>query len=357
MKKNVTLPLVLFSFLLSKDGFSQNNNKELIFQPGAKKGKDARIQVVQGLPDIANKNFGHVDQLIAESWTFYGMGGSTGQLKALLDFTDLHNIPQGTKVNYAYLSLYGVPTSDANDRGNLGGNTCYLQRVISSWEELTVTWNNQPRVTPVNQVIIPASNDQAWNYHVIDLNVTKLVQDIIDLPPAKRFGFSISLQQNDYYRSMLFASSDHADAGRHPKLRISITKNKRVKQVANPAISTETAVTAPTPMSTQMQTQTQASTQTGTITQGISAELKTNLHSNMLMLNYSLVKDGPTSLQIISSKGSQLKSYNLESTKGQHELTFELDAALLTLMKETSATIKIQQGKTEISFPFLEEQE
>ncbi len=338
MKKNSTLSLVLFSFLLAVKGFSQNNNKEMVFQPGANKGKDAWLQTVQGLPNIANTNYGKADQLIAESWTFYGLGGSTGQLRALLDFTDLRNIPQGAKVNYAYLSLYGVPTSTANDRGNLGGNTCYLQRVTSAWEEDKVTWNNQPRVTPDNQVIIPASNKN-WNYHVIDLNITKLVQDIIDLPRNQRHGFCIRLQANDYYRSMLFASSDYADAARHPKLRISIVDNNKPAVVyKEPEIIATAAPTQPV-----------------SVSQGISAELKTDLNASKLFLNYALVKDGAATLQILSSKGTQLKSYNLESTKGPHELMIELDAALLTLMKETSAIIKIEQGKTEISFPFLDE--
>lgn len=339
MKTNVTLSLVLFSSFIASNSFSQKNStKELVFQPGPNKGKDAWIQNVQGLPAIADKNFGHVDQLIAESWTFYGMGGSTGQLSGLLDFTDLQRIPQGARVNYAYLSLYGVPSSAANDRGNVGGNTCYLQRVINAWEEDKVTWNNQPRITPINQVIIPASNDRNWNYHVLDLNVTKLVQDIIDLPPSQRYGFSIRLQQNDYYRSMLFASSDYAEASRHPKLRIRYEENNSVQPVE---VVTETTAAKPEP--------------TISATQGISAELKTDFEANKLFLNYALVKDGKTTLQIISSKGTQLKSYELESRKGSHTFTIELDAALLTLMKETSAIIKITQGKTEISFPFLDE--
>lgn len=339
MKQNVTLSLVLLSSLFATKSFSQRSySQELVFQPGPNKGKDAWIQNVQGLPGIADKNFGNVDQLIAESWTFYGMGGSTGQLRALLDFTDLQQIPQGARVSYAYLSLYGVPTSAANDRGNVGGNTCYLQRVINAWEENKVTWNNQPDITPVNQVIIPASNNRAWNYHVTDLNVTKLVQDIIDLPPSQRHGFSISLQQNDYYRSMLFASSDYADESRHPKLRIRYTENSS-DQPVDVVAEAPVAIKEPTISAIQ----------------GISAELKTDLEANKLLLNYALVKDGKTTLQIISSKGTQLKSYELANSKGKHDFTIELDAALLTLMKETSATIKITQGRTEISFPFLDE--
>ncbi|WP_205511579.1 DNRLRE domain-containing protein [Longitalea arenae] len=332
MKKNVTLPLALICIMVM-DGFSQNNSnsKELVFQPGAKDGKDAWVQYVEGLPVHAARNFGDVDQLIAESWTFYGLGGTTGQIRGLLDFTGLHQIPQGTKVNYAYLSLYGVPTSSANDRGNQGANACYLQRITSPWQEHTVSWNNQPGITPANQVTIPASGEVVWNYHVIDLNITRLVQDIINLPPAKRYGFCIRLQNNNYYRSMLFASSDHADSTRHPKLRISLSDEKPL---------TAAGIAALTPA------------RTGTMKQGISAVSKADLDAHQLNIVYALVKDGKTTLEILSSKGKLLRSYKLEGTKGRHVFTTELDADIL---KETTATLKITQGKTAILLPFLDE--
>lgn len=341
MKKNVTLSLILFSSLIASNSFAQRSSyKERVYQPGPKQGKDAWIQNVNGLPALADRNFGNVDQLIAESWTFYGMGGSTGQLRGLLDFTELQQIPQGARVTSATLTLYGVPNSAANDRGNQGGNTCYLQRITSPWEEDKVTWNNQPKVTPDNQVIIPDSRGATWNYNA-ELNVGKLVQDMIDLPPSQRHGFSIRLQMNDYYRSMLFASSDHAEANRHPKLRVTYAESSTPTVAPAPQVEETVAVLPPEPNFVARQ--------------GISAELKTDLEDNKLYLRYELLKYGKATLQIISSKGSQLKSYELESSKGAHEFTIALDAALLTLMKETSATIKITQGRTEISFPFLDE--
>lgn len=73
MKTNSTLSLILFSSLFATTSFGQGSNyKERVFQPGPGKGKDAWLQNIQGLPAIADKNFGNADQLIAESWTFYG---------------------------------------------------------------------------------------------------------------------------------------------------------------------------------------------------------------------------------------------------------------------------------------------
>jgi hypothetical protein len=131
---------------------------------------------------------------------------------------------------------------------------------------------------------------------------------------------------------MLFASSDYADSTRHPKLRISLSDEKPLtaEQIAAESVPART----------------------GTIRQGISAVSKVDFDAGQLTLVYAMVKDGKTTLQIVSSKGKLLKSYNLESTKGKHEFTIELDG---TLLKETTATLKIIQGKTEISLPFLDE--
>jgi hypothetical protein len=216
---NQTLLQCMFAMLITTTGYSQLTQTEMTFQPDACRGKDTRVQTVAGSPAIANTNYGTTDQLVSAAWTF---SGSVGTLRTLLDFSDLQSIPQGTVVTYAYLSLYGVPSSNAISLGSYGANACYVQRVTSGWNENTVTWNSQPTITNANQVTLPGSNGVQWNYNVIDLNVTGLVQDILNLPPADRNGFCIRLQTESYYRSMLFASSDYADATKRPKLRIGL---------------------------------------------------------------------------------------------------------------------------------------
>ena len=61
---------------------------------------------------------------------------------------------------------------------------------INSWNEQSITWNNQPNVTTQNQIIVPASSSVHQNYNI---NVTSLVQDIINNPNSS-FGFSLKLQ-------------------------------------------------------------------------------------------------------------------------------------------------------------------
>ena len=77
--------------------------------------------------------------------------------------------------------------------------------------------NNQPAVTETNKVAIPASTSQ-WGYEVQDIDVTNMVKDMVT--NATNNGFCIMLQNEVFYRSVTFASSDNADAAKRPKLVI-----------------------------------------------------------------------------------------------------------------------------------------
>lgn len=52
-----------------------------------------------------------------------------------------------------------------------------------------------------------------------EIDVETLVEDMI-LSPEEGFGFMFRLVNEDTYNSLLFASSDNADATLHPKLLI-----------------------------------------------------------------------------------------------------------------------------------------
>lgn len=54
------------------------------------------------------------------------------------------------------------------------------------------------------------------------MDVRDLVQDMIDYP-NESFGFQLSLKEEQYYRKMIFASSDNNQASLHPKLDICYT--------------------------------------------------------------------------------------------------------------------------------------
>ncbi len=64
-----------------------------------------------------------------------------------------------------------------------------------------------------NQVELPASTSQFQDYTNID--ITALVQEMIN-EPSTNYGFMIKLNNENYYRSMLFATSDYSNAAKHP---------------------------------------------------------------------------------------------------------------------------------------------
>jgi PKD repeat protein len=98
-----------------------------------------------------------------------------------------------------------------------GPNTCWLSRIIEGWDEHTVTWDNQPAITALNRVTIPQSTSPHEDYE--DIDITQLVQDIVDNPETSH-GFELSLVTEEYYRCMVFTSSDYFDPARRPKLVI-----------------------------------------------------------------------------------------------------------------------------------------
>ncbi|TND01816.1 MAG: hypothetical protein FD123_4192 [Bacteroidetes bacterium] len=183
----------------------------IIFQPDSVCGKDALIWTLW--PD--NNSAQHPD-FIACAWTNQGNPSGT---RALIDF-DLAVIPAGAAVQQATLELSHYPSPYNTGHSNLSGPAdCWLERIIQAWQDNTVTWNNQPATTVQNQLNIPAPTVMTQNY---TLNVTQLVQDMLN-DPANSFGFMLRLQNESYYRSLLFASSDNPYPQLRPKLTVVYT--------------------------------------------------------------------------------------------------------------------------------------
>lgn len=183
--------------------------KTLSLKPNASEGKDAALGT--GEP---NTNYGSHPEFSALAWT---CGGSPCRIRSLLQF-DLSDIPDGAKIMDAKLSLYSWDSpSNGSHSTQSGSNQTFLQRITESWSENTVTWNNAPSVTTVNQVVLPASSSSIQHYE--DIDVTDLVQDMVD-DPENSYGFFIRLSTEEEFRKMIFASSDNPDAGLHPKLEV-----------------------------------------------------------------------------------------------------------------------------------------
>ena len=187
------------------------------FQPDSICGKDALVWNAPGFSN-GTTNYGADDFVGAHAWTNNGTP-DTG--RSLLQF-DLTGIPVGSVVNYAYLSLFNNPTTPyaQGQHSTLSGpNDLFIQRITSYWDENTVTWFSQPATTTQNEVSVASSTSAHQDYTNID--VRTLVQDMID-NPLTSFGFMIRLQDETYYRSMVFASSDYFDAAKRPMLVVNV---------------------------------------------------------------------------------------------------------------------------------------
>ncbi len=188
--------------------------------PNNTSGKDAMINSY--IPNI-NENFGSLDHILAGRWT---RSGKSMTQRMLIDF-NLSNIPAGSTINSAFLSLYGV-------KSNMNGysqfispatsNNSFIRRVTSNWSENGVTWTNQPTTTTLNQVALPSlQSTSSLILNFENINVTSLTQDIID-NPSNSFGYMINMaNESQTWRRIVFASSENSDTLKHPKLTVQFT--------------------------------------------------------------------------------------------------------------------------------------
>jgi PKD repeat protein len=182
----------------------------ITFQPDGAFGEDA---LLHGLPSVTDTNFGDNPEFAGNAWTFSGI---PGVVRSVIDF-DLAIIPDTVTITQAYLSLYAWDSDMGFGRHSTlsGSNACLLQRVITEWDENTVTWNTQPATTTQNEVILPESTSDTENY--LNIDVTTLVKDMKS-NPTESFGFMLKLETESYYRLMNFCSSDHTNPALRPKL-------------------------------------------------------------------------------------------------------------------------------------------
>lgn len=196
----------IISLLITNLSFGQTT---ITIQPNASQGKDALVESRR-----PTSNFGNSPDFLATSWT---NGGTPVTVRALVDF-DLTGIPQNAVIVSASLSLYGYTSvSNVGHSNRSGSNESVLRRITQSWDEQTVNWSTQPITTNVNETTLLQST--SVNQHYLNINVTNLVQDMIN-DTANSHGFLLKLKTEQHYRSLLFASSDNTDSTIRPKLEV-----------------------------------------------------------------------------------------------------------------------------------------
>ena len=179
--------------------------------------QDAYVYKWLGNSASQDNNYGSSGIIRTLAWTKNGINKFE---RTFIQF-DLSTVPSGARITAAQLDL----TNDGSPHG--GGNSSrygqastYLSRVTGAWNEYSITWNNMPGITTSNRVSIPAPSD---GYSPMSADVTGLVKDILNSEEGNN-GFEMRLQTEQKYRSVRYASTQHNDANRWPKLTVTYTQ-------------------------------------------------------------------------------------------------------------------------------------
>lgn len=192
-----------------------NGTKCIVIKPGPSTSKD--LLIMQANPTSRNNTSCFIQ---ANAWT----AGGPLLNRTLIEF-DLSTIPSSASVSSATLSLYSVASRGClTTEDHSGDNESVIQRITSSWNQSTVSWNNSPSVTVQNQVFLQKSDSATQDYDSID--VTAMIEDML-ANPSSSFGFMMKLQTEIRYRRLSFLSSDHSDPNYWPKLTICIAEEPK----------------------------------------------------------------------------------------------------------------------------------
>ncbi|MGB5980199.1 MAG: DNRLRE domain-containing protein [Cyclobacteriaceae bacterium] len=184
-------------------------SQELTLRPGPTVGQDAIVYSFA--PD---KIYATYSQVLATAWT---RDGSPTVQRSYIQF-DLSSIPESAKIEKVYLSLYHYLDNNNDGHSQMdGSNAATIYRVTEAWDENQITWNTRASYTDENSVTLPASTSTEQNY--TDIDITSLVVNNND-ERYNNYGYMIMLDNESYYRSITFASSNVADENLRPKLVI-----------------------------------------------------------------------------------------------------------------------------------------
>jgi len=201
------------------------NDSIIVLQPDAEFGKDAYTHSYYPQANISSDS---ILQLVA-----WSISGSTAKLRSYIDFK-IPNVGDEYRIDTAMLSLYEAHAEQTATQGHShasGSNEFYIKRVTSPWNDKTITWGNQPAVTTVNQVLVPGDTISTQDF--VDINVTSLVRDIV-ADSIYGGGFMLQLKNEQPYRTIMLASSNHSNPLKRPKLVIKLSKIGTVTTVKAP---------------------------------------------------------------------------------------------------------------------------
>ena len=175
-------------------------------KPAAAQGKDSEVWDF-----TPTTNRGSNQAINVYTWT---RSGSPTVKRSYVEF-DLSSIPANSIVQSAKLKLFYDPITNEGFSNHSGVTDFEIRRVSSSWVENTINWSNQPSVSNLNMVDVPAHTSNSQNYNI---EVGDLVNDMLR---SGNFGFQLRMKnETNPLRGLLFASSDHPNSNLHPELEV-----------------------------------------------------------------------------------------------------------------------------------------
>ena len=188
----------------------EEKHLELTLRPDAASGKDAVVSAI-----VPDNNYGTLEELLLYAWT---QDGILNVSRSIIDF-DLASIPTDARIDSAFLSLYFNPGS-AYASQHSGETNFTIQRLVSEWDESTVTWSSQPAPTYTNIVYMDRASSPFQDFP--GMEITALIQDYTS-DPVNSHGLVLKFVDEAPYKNLILSSSDHPIEYFRPKLEVYYT--------------------------------------------------------------------------------------------------------------------------------------
>jgi hypothetical protein len=186
--------------------------KTVVLQPGSE-GIDAYIGSIT--PNDNNPAYSNY----LTAWTEQGTPYTTMVYFAF----DYATIPSTATIQSATITLYADTTSNFHPSTSIPkghsqlsySNEWLLSKVLSPWQENTLTWNNKPAVDVGSTIQLPASSSNAQAYTI---DVSQFVKN--EFASGNSYGFRMEVKNKIPYNCIVFYSSDGPYPTLRPKIEI-----------------------------------------------------------------------------------------------------------------------------------------
>lgn len=196
--------LIIFSLYFALDAFTQSTISFVAT-------KDTYINSA-----VPSSTQGTNSGFVASAWTYNGQFG-TGH--SLIGF-ETCELPEDFQIVEATLHLYFNPTSGHAGHTTDGLNSAKAYRITSSWDE-TTTWNTQPSYDNTDFAVLPSATTADQDYTIV---VTTIVTNAFT--NGSNVSFYLKLDDEQLYRSLIFAAREHPDETIRPTLKITYTTSE-----------------------------------------------------------------------------------------------------------------------------------